>query len=314
MAEREEGEREMGRDKASALRERRHQRSSNGHASGAVHLQDSFDFRNHLVLVFPMLGINLFEFIKANGHRGFGEGVVRRLTEQVVSTLMHLRALRILHCDLKPENIMLKSQQSLTVRVIDFGSSCEEGHTTYTYIQSRFYRAPEVVLGLPYSYPIDMWSLGCIVAELLTGWPIFAGTDEVDLMLRIQEVLGAVPQDLALQSPKKSRFFNDECTASRSFVSKRGGKRRFPGAKDLRRDCLKNASDYLTDFIQRCLEIDPDLRILPDEALSHPFLLKEENHRLPRVSFTRRSKPKRRSRRAQKAPEKPAGHLPQLRR
>ena len=61
------------------------------------------------------------------------------------------------------------------VQVIDFGSSCFEGKQVYSYIQSRFYRSPEVMLGLRYGTPIDMWSLACIMAELYTGYPLFPG-------------------------------------------------------------------------------------------------------------------------------------------
>jgi dual specificity tyrosine-phosphorylation-regulated kinase 2/3/4 len=81
----------------------------------------------------------------------------------------------VLHCDLKPENIMLRSSNRSIVKVIDFGSSCFQDEKVYTYIQSRFYRAPEVILGLPYGPPIDMWSLACILAELHTGIPLFPG-------------------------------------------------------------------------------------------------------------------------------------------
>ncbi len=68
-------------------------------------------------------------------------------------------------------------------QVIDFGSSCFEGEQVYSYIQSRFYRSPEVMLGLRYATPIDMWSLACILAELYTGYPLFPGTYLVFLKL-----------------------------------------------------------------------------------------------------------------------------------
>jgi dual specificity tyrosine-phosphorylation-regulated kinase 2/3/4 len=73
------------------------------------------------------------------------------------------------HCDLKPENILLKGPTKSTIKLIDFGSSCFENERLYTYIQSRFYRSPEVILGMPYGMPIDMWSFGCILAELYSG-------------------------------------------------------------------------------------------------------------------------------------------------
>ncbi|VDQ02756.1 unnamed protein product [Trichobilharzia regenti] len=76
---------------------------------------------------------------------------------------------KVIHCDLKPENILLRRAGKSKIKVIDFGSSCYINECPYNYIQSRFYRAPEVILGLPYGTPIDMWSLGCILAEFITG-------------------------------------------------------------------------------------------------------------------------------------------------
>ncbi len=83
-----------------------------------------------------------------------------------------------MHCDLKPENILLKNIKKSGLKIIDFGSSCFEFERMYTYIQSRFYRSPEVILGLAYGMPIDMWSFGCILAELYVGFPLFPGENE----------------------------------------------------------------------------------------------------------------------------------------
>jgi len=91
-------------------------------------------------------------------------------------------------------------------QVIDFGSSCYEHQRVYTYIQSRFYRAPEVILGARYGTPIDMWSVACILAELLTGYPLFAGEDEGDQLACIIEMMGALPTHI-LHSAKRTRHF-----------------------------------------------------------------------------------------------------------
>lgn len=86
-----------------------------------------------------------------------------------------LRQHSLIHCDLKPENILLMQPQRSAIKVIDFGSSCFVNERMYTYVQSRFYRSPEVIMGLPYGCEIDMWSFGCILAELYMGYPLFPG-------------------------------------------------------------------------------------------------------------------------------------------
>jgi dual specificity protein kinase YAK1 len=80
--------------------------------------------------------------------------------------------------------------ESPDIKVVDFGSACQETNQMYSYIQSRFYRSPEVLLGLDYSSAIDMWSLGCIVMELFLGLPIFPGTSEYNQLSRIVDTLG----------------------------------------------------------------------------------------------------------------------------
>lgn len=86
----------------------------------------------------------------------------------------------------------MRRLQSPEIKVIDFGSACHERQTVYTYIQSRFYRSPEVLLGIPYTAAIDMWSLGCIAVELFLGLPLFPGTSEYNQITRIVEMLGYV--------------------------------------------------------------------------------------------------------------------------
>ncbi|RKO87190.1 kinase-like domain-containing protein, partial [Blyttiomyces helicus] len=143
-----------------------------------VRQKDTFQFRSHLCIIFEMLSVNLYELIKQNQFRGLSTNLVRVFVSQILDALVVLNRARIIHCDLKPENILLKSLDSPSIKVIDFGSACHENQTVYTYIQSRFYRSPEVLLGLPYSSAIDMWSLGCIAAELFLGLPLFPGSSE----------------------------------------------------------------------------------------------------------------------------------------
>ena len=104
--------------------------------------------------------------------------------------LKYLRENDVIHCDLKPENILLKDPTKSGIKIIDFGSSCFQDERVYTYIQSRFYRAPEIILGIPYTCSIDMWSFGCIMAEFCIGFPLFPGEDEMEQLAMMMEVCG----------------------------------------------------------------------------------------------------------------------------
>ena len=109
-----------------------------------------------------------------------------------------MKRLNIIHCDLKPENILLKNKNKSAIKVIDFGTGCFAHSTYYTYIQSRYYRAPEIILGIPYTCAIDMWSFGCILVELFNGYPMFAGENEFELLAMIMEFKGIPPIKMIL--------------------------------------------------------------------------------------------------------------------
>ena len=155
-----------------------------------IRMREYFVFRSHICVTFELLSINLYEFIKNNDFQGVSMGLIRRFAIQILHALKFASENQIIHCDLKPENILLKTPTKSGIKIIDFGSSCFEDERIYTYIQSRFYRAPEIMLGIPYTQAIDMWSFGCIVAELFTGIPIFPGESEAEQLALIMEIKG----------------------------------------------------------------------------------------------------------------------------
>uniref|UniRef100_V9KD05 dual-specificity kinase n=1 Tax=Callorhinchus milii TaxID=7868 RepID=V9KD05_CALMI len=171
-----------------------------------IHMLEYFYFRNHLCISFELLGLTLYELIKKNNFQGFNLSLVRRFAFALLKCLQMLSREKIIHCDLKPENILLCSKGQGTIKVIDFGSSCFDYQKVYTYIQSRFYRSPEVILGHQYTMAIDMWSFGCILAELLTGCPLFPGENEVEQLACIMEIFG-VPSDAFIQAGQRRRLF-----------------------------------------------------------------------------------------------------------
>uniref|UniRef100_A0AAY4E5J7 dual-specificity kinase n=1 Tax=Denticeps clupeoides TaxID=299321 RepID=A0AAY4E5J7_9TELE len=215
-----------------------------------IHMKEYFYFRNHLCISFELLGLNLYELIKKNNFQGFSLALIRRFAQSLVKCLQMLNREKIIHCDLKPENILLSQKGQGNIKVVDFGSSCYEHQRVYTYIQSRFYRSPEVILGHSYGMSIDMWSLGCILAELYTGYPLFPGESEVEQIACIMEVLG-MPEAEFVQTASRRKLFFDSKGNPRNITNSKGKKRR-PNSKDLA-SVLKTNDALFIDFLKCCL-------------------------------------------------------------
>lgn len=159
--------------------------------------------------MFELLGKNLYADLKETNFKGFDlKNKLRPMIFQIVQGLVYIKHCKIIHCDLKPENLMYSDSRKKNIKIIDFGSSSSFGMNTFTYVQSRFYRSPEVVLGLPYDHQVDMWSLGCIVAELFCGRPIFPGIDENELLEFHILMCGRPPQYMIEKCNKQAKFFN----------------------------------------------------------------------------------------------------------
>ncbi|WAR61318.1 hypothetical protein PtB15_12B3 [Puccinia triticina] len=273
-----------------------------------LRMKDTFIHHNHLCLVFELLSSNLYELIKQNSFRGLSTSLVRVFTNQLLDALTVLNEAHLIHCDLKPENILLTSLSSPEIKVIDFGSACHERQTVYTYIQSRFYRSPEVILGLPYSSAIDMWSLGCICVELFLGLPLFPGTSEYNQITRIVEMLGMPPSYMLDVGRQTTQFFDvieDNFNAGRKAyklksleqyskehnVAEQPSKRYFQqntlediisqypvirkGMKPADLEKEKQNRIAFIDFVKGLLNINPIERWSPQQARLHPFILGE---------------------------------------
>ena len=241
-------------------------------ACGIVQMHDFFSFRSHLCITFELLAANLYDQIKAGGFVGFPSGVVCQFATQILKTLSLLRSVNIIHADIKPENMCLAAPGSSVIKIIDFGSSCYANQRVYSYIQSRFYRAPEVILGLPYGPAIDMWSLACVLPELMTGQPLFPGEDETEQLACMMEILGVVPSHLLGNATRAKLFFDPVSLNPKVPKPNSRGKIRFPGTQTLRSVLGRHGNPAFIDFLQLCLRWDPSERLHPDEALRHPWL------------------------------------------
>ncbi|PWN47223.1 hypothetical protein IE53DRAFT_261428 [Violaceomyces palustris] len=272
-----------------------------------LRLKDTFIHAKHLCLVLELLSSNLYELIKQNSFRGLSTSLVRVFTAQLLDALTVLNEARLIHCDLKPENILLKTLQTPSIKLVDFGSACHEKQTVYTYIQSRFYRSPEVLLGLPYSSAIDMWSLGCIAVELFLGLPLFPGTSEYNQVCRIVEMLGLPPSWMLEQGKQTGEFFQiftDEFNRksyrlkSLEQYSKEHNVQEQPSKKyfsattlpdiiktypmsrksgrtaDVQKE-MANRNSFV-DFVSGLLNMNPHERWTPQQAKLHPFITGEK--------------------------------------
>ena len=211
--------------------------------------------------------MNLFELSEANEYRPLPMRNVRMFAQQMLNGLEMCHRNGVVHCDIKPENVLLVKGSQTLVKVIDFGSSCFVGHQKYEYIQSRFYRAPEVMIGITYGPPMDVWSTALVIIELLIGKPLWPGDDELEELWMIRSMIGDPPVEMVARGSRRSEFFEDD------FTLKPIEKQIEP--MDLA-EVLNTNDPYLVDFLTKCLTWDPSKRMSAMMALQHPWIQTRE--------------------------------------
>ncbi|KAJ1891609.1 mitogen activated protein kinase [Kickxella alabastrina] len=183
---------------------------------------------------------------------------------QICRGLKYIHSAGVLHRDLKPSNLLVNANCSL--RICDFGlarglAETPEGNIGFMteYVATRWYRAPEIMLSfLSYTKAIDIWSVGCIFAELLGSKPLFKGRDYVDQLNQILQILGT-PDDATLSRIGSERA--QMYIRSLPYMPKVPWERIFPGATPL-----------ALDLLEKLLDFDPSTRITVEEVLAHPYL------------------------------------------
>ena len=257
-----------------------------------IRLHRSFDHKGHLCMVFENLSLNLREVLKKFGRDiGINLKAIRAYSQQLFLGLSLLRKCQYLHADLKPDNILVNEGRNL-LKICDLGSaSPTTENITAPYLVSRFYRAPEIILGLPYDTGIDVWSIGCTLFELYTGKILFTGRNNNGMLRSIMDCRGRFPHKLLRKGTLTYQYFDDllnfqaidEDRVTGRMTTKmieikakpvRGLRTRLlPKGKKMD-DSERKEFELFLDLLDKCLDLRPEKRITPMEALRHPFIMR----------------------------------------
>ncbi|CAJ0602931.1 unnamed protein product [Cylicocyclus nassatus] len=209
---------------------------------------------NNVYFVSVFVGSDLQQILKIQrlpNHR------IQNLIYQVLRGLKYIHSAGIVHRDLKPSNIAVNEVGD--VKILDFGLARAADHEMTGYVATRWYRAPEIMLNwMHYTQTVDVWSVGCILAELVSGKPMFPGDDHIDQLTRIMKVVGTPSCDFLskIQSEEARNYIRNLPWMPRvDFFT-----------------ILPNASAEAVDLLGRMLALDPDERISVSEALEHPYV------------------------------------------
>ncbi|XP_013781011.1 stress-activated protein kinase JNK-like [Limulus polyphemus] len=228
--------------------------------------QKSLEEFQDVYLVMELMDANLCQVIQMD----LDHERMSYLLYQMLCGIKHLHSAGIIHRDLKPSNIVVKSD--CTLKILDFGLARTAGTTFMMtpYVVTRYYRAPEVILGMGYKDNVDIWSVGCIMGEMIRGNVLFPGTDHIDQWNKIIEQLGTPSPDFMrrLQPTVRNYVENRPRYAGYSF------ERMFPDvlfpADSSEHSKLK--ASQARDLLSKMLVIDPERRISVDQALMHAYI------------------------------------------
>ncbi|KAH8058752.1 protein serine/threonine/tyrosine kinase [Aureococcus anophagefferens] len=252
--------------------------AAGGGAGGGlcVKLLDTFEFQGHFCLVFEKAGTSLYDFLKGHDYAPFGPRTVRAVSRQLLEALRFLHGLRLVHTDLKLENVLLRrsgvaapplddrgrielADGDAAIVVIDFGGATYDDERKSSIVNTRQYRAPEVILNLGWSTPSDLWSAGCIVAELGRGELLFATHSNTEHLALIERCVGPFPRALVAKSRYAAKYFDGDARSKWEAVLPRDGRDHVRAMPKLRDYCGRD--DHLHMLLAGLLTIDPDTRL-----------------------------------------------------
>ncbi|CDH55852.1 serine threonine-protein kinase afc3 [Lichtheimia corymbifera JMRC:FSU:9682] len=250
----------------------------------------------HICMVFDLLAKSVFDFLKVNKFLPFKLEHVRSIAHQLLQGAAYLHKLKLVHTDIKPENVMLVDAASKLerftmttdkgvgkqafvryipynsdIQLVDFGSATFENEFHAATVSTRHYRAPEVILGLGWSYPCDIWSIGCVVMEMSTGNALFdTRNDDGEHLAMMEKVLGSFPKSMIQKASSQSQqYFNDDGRVHPTQLHNQ------VEALDAMVIPESEHCRLFIDLMHMVLALDPSKRITAEEALQHPFFDRE---------------------------------------
>lgn len=253
-----------------------------------VRLYRHFFHKNHLCLVFETMSMNLREVLKRYGKNvGLHIKAVRSYAQQLLLTLKLMKRCNVLHADIKPDNILV-NETKLVLKMCDFGSaSYSQDNEITPYLVSRFYRAPEIIIGAKYDFALDMWAVGCTLYELYTGKILFPGKTNNEMLKLMMQIKGKMPNKLIRKGMFRETHFDSNFAFLYREVDKVTEKEKVTvmssvsvtfdllaalvGEQSLDDAHMRKVHQF-KDFLEKCLILDPSKRLTINQALTHPFI------------------------------------------
>lgn len=276
-----------------------------GNENKCIHLLETFNFKNHVCIVSELLGKSVFDFLKENKFQPFPPLHIWQFAKQLMQSVAFLHRLNLVHTDLKPENILLVSSEhsivatsrrqnakrkhvlhNTEIRLIDFGSATFNDEFHSSVVSTRHYRAPEIILSMGWSFPCDVWSIGCILVEFFTGDALFQTHDNLEHLAMMEAVLGKMPDDYRRKAETyKPEYFKQgalKYPVAETSKDSRKYVRQMKKLQDLingptaqQGQYAKHNSRFL-HLLRQLLEFDASKRIKVADALKHPYFELEE--------------------------------------
>ena len=248
---------------------------------------DEFEFSGHYCMVMPMLGPSLYEVLKENDYAPFPMAYLRPILRNLLEAMQFLHSFGLTHTDLKLENLLFSTDaprvettnehgqklwlpNSTDVTVIDYGSATYASDRRKGIINTRQYRAPEVLMNMEWDEESDIWGVACIAMELFTGDLLFQTHDDLLHYALIEKIVGKIPQKMiANLSARRQRFFDEE---GRFILDElHHTEQEHVREQKTLKELIGPAYPQFYDLMKNCLAIAPNMRITAAEALMHPF-------------------------------------------